>query len=427
MNKTNKKTTISARQMALETLVMVLDQKKSLNNFFHAKKQKVDPIDQALFHNLVYEGLRQYKAISLIRDQLLNEEIPKGQNLLPIILNLGLLQLLTMNLGDHGVINETVNLASRNKIPRYKGLINAILRKAQSKKNNWQDFLIKNQTSNLPKYLVRTYPKHIKQLSQALNQPPLTLRLNPTINRSDWINQNEGAIANPISNQAITLIPARPVTKINDFAQGKVCVQDATAQLAGELLAPKNNEKILDACAAPGGKTIHLLDIAPNCDLTAIEIDKQRIIKINENLKRTNHKAKIKQADLRNIEAWYENELFDAILLDAPCSASGVLRRNPDILFTRKSADFAKFAKIQQELLETSWQLLVNGGRLLYVTCSLIPQENQHVIRQFLAKNSDAYLTKISIHQGIDTGFGTVRLPDEYGDGFFFALLKKTN
>lgn len=418
----------TARQAALDTLYLVIFQQESLSKHFSAQKQQLPAKERALYHTLVYDSLRQHAALSRVRDGLLTAKLEANAQRLSLILNLGILQLLTLNLGDHGVINETVALASHNQIGQCKGLINAVLRRVQSERESLKAKLARAQSENLPKWLSAYYPHDIRQLTDALTHaPPLTLRLSPTLDKAAWIEQTEGVIDNPLAPDAVSLSPARPVEAIAGFAEGNVSVQDATAQWAALLLAPKNGERILDACAAPGGKTGHLLELAPQAQVIALDHDAQRLARVQENLTRLRKTATLIAADAAKRSSWYDDQPFDAILLDAPCSGSGVLRRHPDILFVRRQSDFAQLAQQQSKLLKSLWPCLKAGGRLLYVTCSIIPEENQNVIRKFLATHPDASLSKIDLPKARDSQFGLLHLPDAHGDGFFYALLRKAH
>jgi 16S rRNA (cytosine967-C5)-methyltransferase len=215
-------------------------------------------------------------------------------------------------------------------------------------------------------------------------------------------------------------IPPRPVLDVPGFAEGQVSVQDAGAQSAAFLLGAKAGERVLDACAAPGGKTGHLLENA-DLDLLALDSDPERLQKVRSNLDRLGLAARLLAADAGRLEDWWDGRPFDRILLDAPCSASGVTRRHPDIRWGRREADPGRFAKQQLELLASLWKALANGGTLLYATCSLFEEENGQVVQNFLHRMHDAENVPIE-RRGVVGGY--VR-PDESHDGFFYALLRK--
>ncbi len=216
-----------------------------------------------------------------------------------------------------------------------------------------------------------------------------------------------------------------PVHALPGFDEGWVTVQDASAQGCMRYLQPKNGERILDLCAAPGGKTTHILEVAPQSQVMAVDIDEQRLSRVYDNLKRLGMKAEVKQGDGRFPEQWCGNEQFDRILLDAPCSATGVIRRHPDIKWLRRDRDIAELAQLQAEILNATWAHLKPGGTLVYATCSILPEENGQQIAAFLARTPDAELHAT----GTPASPGQQNLPGvEEGDGFFYAkLIKRRN
>ncbi|HMU67717.1 MAG TPA: methyltransferase domain-containing protein, partial [Cellvibrionaceae bacterium] len=206
----------------------------------------------------------------------------------------------------------------------------------------------------------------------------------------------------------------------------EISVQDEAAQLAAYLVAPKAGERLLDACCAPGGKTCHLLEIAPAADLLAIDIDPTRLQRVTENLDRLGLEAQLKAWDLTDVNGWWDGREFDAILLDAACSATGVVRRHPDIKHLRRASDLAPLAKLQQRLLKALWQTLKPGGRLVYATCSVLPDENSKQVQEFLRLQPDAEHSELAVDWGIPQAFGRQLLPQAGGqDGFYYAVLHK--
>lgn len=416
---------MNARQAALNALQGVICEKQSLNRIFDPAH--VREADRGLYHALVYDTLRNYPALSAVRAQLLTTPLRANAHVPAILLNLGLWQLLRMNLGDHGVIHETVALAERNGCARTKGLINAVLRRVQRERAHWQAELDKHIPDNLPAWLAKQYPAERAELARiAALAPPFTLRLHPTLARDSWLANRADACANSLAPQAVTLQKTLSVHTLEGFGEGLVTVQDAAAQQAALLLAPQNHERLLDACAAPGGKSGHLLELAPQADLWALDHDVARVPRIHDTLQRLQQRATVKAVDAARLSDWYDGQPFDAVLLDAPCSGSGVLRRHPDIAFLREARDLERLPHAQRHLLKTLWQVVKPGGRLLYTTCSILPAENQHTIRAFLATHADARLLPIDPPAARDTGFGHLHLPDAQGDGFFYALLGKS-
>lgn len=265
----------------------------------------------------------------------------------------------------------------------------------------------------------------------------MTLRLNTHhIKRDEYLNllseKEITATAGSYSPNAIYLDKPVPVTSLPLFADGKVSVQDEAAQLAALLLNPQKGDRILDACAAPGGKTIHLLEQESNVDLLALDIEENRLEKVQENLDRAQLKAQLLAANAFLPETWWDQKQFDRILLDAPCSASGVIRRHPDIKLLRNKDDIPNLVKEQEQILNALWPLLKSGGMLLYATCSVLAEENTLQIQHFLQQHTDAELQPITSEWGQQQTAGTQILPGEGSnnggngmDGFFYALIQK--
>lgn len=248
--------------------------------------------------------------------------------------------------------------------------------------------------------------------------PPMTLRVNRRrIEMDDYLSRlaAAGLQAQQIGASAITLAQPSPVAQIPGFADGLVSVQDAGAQLAAPMLGLRAGQRVLDACSAPGGKAAHILECA-DVELVALDRDSDRLARVSDNLARLGLTATVKAADAGELTGWWDGQPFDRVLLDAPCSASGVVRRHPDIKWLRRQSDIAGFARQQHRLLEALWKVLVRGGKLLYVTCSIFEEENQDQVGEFLARHDDVRHT---------AGTPGLLLPDEEHDGFYHALLEK--
>ena len=264
--------------------------------------------------------------------------------------------------------------------------------------------------------------------------PPLTLRVDVArVPRDEYLRQLEqaGLAAQPVPwlPTAVTMVKPVAVERLPLFREGLVSVQDASAQLAARLLAPRDGERVLDACAAPGGKSGALLELAPGLRLTAVDADAQRMQRVAENLQRIGRTAGLVVADLQAEGRWWDGVPFDAILLDAPCSATGVIRRHPEIKWLRRAADIESLAVQQHRLLERCWSMLRPGGRLVYVTCSMLPAENAAVVARFLAGHADARETELQAgaaplrHCG--PGWQILPLGEASGDGFYYACLQR--
>ncbi len=280
------------------------------------------------------------------------------------------------------------------------------------------------------------WPADFERVLDANNaHPPLALRVDLTRTRIDEYlaelsaRDMAGEIVSGVPT-AVTLSKPVAVSELPGFAEGRVSVQDPSAQLAAQWLAPRAGERVLDACAAPGGKTGALLEIATGpVSLTAIDIDAQRLVRVGENLRRLKREAQLLQADLTARPTWWDGAAFDAILLDAPCSGTGVIRRHPDIKLLRRASDIEGFASRQRALLRGCWPLLRRGGRLLYATCSVLPAENAAVVRAFLAETDGASVASLpepfAVLRLHACSPGWQSLPGAAGDGFYYACLHK--
>ena len=231
------------------------------------------------------------------------------------------------------------------------------------------------------------------------------------------------------SAEGILLTEPRDVSLLPEFANGYVSVQDEAAQLAAPLLMLEPGQTVLDACCAPGGKTCHILESQPDlARVVAVDLEPRRLARVEENLQRLGLGAEIIAADAGDLQHWWDSQPFDRILIDAPCSASGVIRRHPDIKILRKPADIAKLAAIQLQLVNQLWHALSEGGILLYATCSVLPDENDQVIGQFLATNANASVLNIDADWGIKTDYGRQLFPEINGnDGFYYSRLQKSS
>jgi 16S rRNA (cytosine967-C5)-methyltransferase len=280
----------------------------------------------------------------------------------------------------------------------------------------------------LLKRLQKAWPQQWEAIVEANNQrPPMWLRVNRNHHsRDEWLKLLEeagmSAHTHPDYPDAVRLATPAPVHALPGFEEGWVTVQDASAQGCMTWLTPQNGERILDLCAAPGGKTTHILEVAPLASVMAVDIDEQRLSRVYDNLKRLGMKAEVKQGDGRTPAQWCGDTQFDRILLDAPCSATGVIRRHPDIKWLRRDRDIKELAQLQSEILDAIWPHLKTGGTLVYATCSVLPEENSQQISAFLKRTPNARLQLT----GTPEQPGKQNLPGaEEGDGFFYAKLIK--
>ena len=394
--------------------------------------------DNSLFRALVLGSCRYFIRLESIAKQLLLKPFkPKDQDLLCLIV-IGLYQLEYSRVPDHAAISETVSVCEQLKKPWATKLVNGVLRNFVRQ----QPELLRQADANwdsrfaLPDWLISLlkpyYKGQMESLMEAINQQaPMTLRVNrQKIGRDQYLEllleQGLPASTHPIATSALVLESPVGVEQLPHFDDGYVSVQDAAAQLAASILAPPPHSIVLDACSAPGGKTCHLLELCDSITLTACDVDHERCQRISENLLRLDLSAKLDCQDLTNSN--YHNNYFESILLDAPCSATGVIRRHPDIKLLRQASDIEQLVQLQQQILEHLWCKLKPGGRLLYATCSILPQENEQQIVQFLKRHQDAKLVSLSeqIQNLSQTKTGCQLIPGQLSmDGFYYALLEK--
>lgn len=396
--------------------------------------------ERALIQELSYGAVRwHYQLVPLIAERLDRPLKPKDDDL-AALLAVGLYQLLYMRLGAHAAVNETVAAAALLDKPWAKGMLNAVLRRAQREREAIDARLAGDETLALahPRWLLErleaAWPQDWRAIAQANNaRPPLTLRVNRArITREDYLARlaAAGVAARALAglDDAVELESPLPVEKLPGFADGLVSVQDGAAQLAAALLDVAPGQRVLDACAAPGGKAAHVLELEPRAALTAIDSDATRLERVHDTLARLGLAARVVCGDAAAPGGWWDRQPFDRILLDAPCSGSGVIRRHPDIRLHRTPDDLRRLAAAQARLLDALWPLLAPGGKLLYVTCSVLPEENRLQIAQFCARTPAARALApphpaLARYARAD-GPGFQVLPGPHNlDGFYFAAL----
>ena len=434
------KPVISPRLIALQIIEEVLEKNISLkiainNNEILKKIGK----DKALIQEMLYGTLRWYIQLEYILNQLIEKRIKKKDRLLKYLIIIGLYQLMYMRIPSHAVVSETVETCVKINMGWAKGLINAILRRYLRETKNLNSKISKNELIELahPEWLIEKikgdWPNDWNNILIANNErPPMFLRVNQLQNNREeyLIKLKKVGITGKKTNYSsdgILLEEPTSIEKLPGFAQGDISIQDLAAQLAVELLDLKPNHNVLDACAAPGGKSAHILESEPKIKtLTAIEKDKIRAEKLHGTLDRLKLHANIKVENIVNIAAWWNGKKFDRILFDAPCSATGVIRRHPDIKLLRTMDEITAINKLQMKLLATLWSTLKNNGLLVYATCSVLNQENSNLIKKFIKKHSECNLKPIIAKWGFDTGYGRQILSGQDNmDGFFYACLKK--
>ena len=430
----------NVRVVAAEAIGQVL-RGRSLSTVLPKYSQKVADNDQSLLKELCFGTLRWYPQLQAIVNHLMSKPIKDKEREIQALLACGIYQLMYMRVADHAAINETVAATVKLKRLWAKGLVNAVLRNFQRQQQQITEQLANAaefETAH-PQWLInriqKAWPEQAREILTANNlQAPMCLRVNANhCSRDDYLKllaeKEIPASKTEYSSVGIWLNSPRDVTELPGFEDGWVSVQDESAQLAASLLEVQPDHVVLDACCAPGGKTCHILESEPKlAALTAIDLEASRLERCKDNLQRLNLQANLIAADVGAIEEWWDNNPFDRILLDAPCSASGVIRRHPDIKLLRKDTDIDNLSKIQTELLEKVWKTLRKGSMLIYATCSVLPQENDQVVAQFLATNNDASVVKIEADWGKATDFGRQIFPSaKGGDGFYYSRLQKNS
>ncbi len=378
--------------------------------------------------------LRQITALEWLSARLLNKPLAKKHADLDVALLLGLYQIKHMRTPDHASVQETVNLARTLKKAWATGLLNATLRRYLRERDRHDAALEEADAVHAhPSWLLEQFrsdwPEHAADIAAANAEPgPLTVRVNPSHNTRDGYLASLRADGIAAARCADAEMGARiedatPAAALPGFADGHCTVQDEASQLAVPLLGNIAGERILDLCAAPGGKTTHLLERGAH--VLAVDKDQARVDTLNENLARLRLSCDVRCADAAELETADVGQ-FDALLLDAPCTATGIIRRHPDIKLLRQPGDVAKLAAQQSRLLDSVWDLLKPGGRLLYTTCSILKAENERVIEAMQSRTANAEVAPVDAEWGIARQWGRQRLPQlGGGDGFFYAMLIK--
>ena len=430
---------MNPRLAAARALAAVLAGKASLASSLPTQLERVSDRDKGLVQELAFGTARWQPRLSALALALLSKPFRKADQDVEALLLVGLYQLLYTRIPAHAAIAETVGCATALKKPWAKGLLNAVLRRAQREAETLLPTLEKDPVvlTAHPRWLQKSlktfWPDDWLAICEANNShPPFTLRVNQRVTSRDaylaeLLDCGIAGQATPFSKDGITLATACDVTALPGFADGAVSVQDEAAQLAADLLMLEPEQRVLDACCAPGGKTCHILESQAQLrEVVAIDLEPQRLDRVKANLERLKLKASIVAGDARAVDQWWDGQVFQRILLDAPCSATGVIRRHPDIKLTRNADDIVALAQLQGELLDALWPTLAENGILLYATCSTLPTENTEVIAAFLQRTSDAQELPFQAAFGKAQPHGQQLLAQVGGhDGFYYARLIK--
>ncbi|HDZ58323.1 MAG TPA: 16S rRNA (cytosine(967)-C(5))-methyltransferase RsmB [Pseudomonas xinjiangensis] len=429
---------MSPRLAAANALAVVMAGKASLGSSLPAQMKQVADRDQGLTQELAFGTARWYYRLDALAARLLDRPLKAADRDLHALLLVGLYQLLYTRIPAHAAIDETVAAARTLKKPWAKGMLNAVLRRAQREAEGVLEEMQRDPVVRVahPRWLQKQFkldwPDHWEAICQANNtHPPMTLRVNSRhVPRDVYLERLSAAgftaTACPFSPVGVRLEQACDVRALPGFAEGHVSVQDEAAQLAAPLLDLQPGQRVLDACCAPGGKTCQILENTEPKELVALDLEPARLERVRENLQRLGLHATLKAADARDLDNWWDGEPFQRILLDAPCSATGVIRRHPDIKLARQPNDIAELAALQGALLDRLWQTLDVGGILVYATCSVLPEENTRVVEAFLQRQPSARSLSILADYGLPQVCGRQLLPQSNGhDGFYLAKLVK--
>ena len=432
---------MNPRLVALRILVQVIGDGKSLNQCATQINEQINDVkDRALAREIVFGVLRYYFQLSFILNHLLDKQLKAKDIDISCLLMMGIYQLRFMRIPDHAAVNESVKLTQKLKKKWAKGFANGVLRSCLRESDELSELIEAQEEAKYahPKWLLgkmqKDWPENWQDIANQNNlHAPMVLRINQQKSTVDEYVQQLATINISASSMedvknGVVLDQACDVNLLPGFNQGVASVQDGAAQQAAGLLELTEDCYVLDACAAPGGKTAHILETAPETEVLALELSAKRLQLISDTLARLQLKAEVKCADASAVDEWWDGRQFDRILLDAPCSATGVIRRNPDIKLHRTFDDINAVVETQKKLLDKLWPLLKPGGILLYATCSIIKNENEKQIQHFIDIHDDAIEKELNVSWGRKCKVGVQLLPgDHQMDGFYYAKMLKSH
>lgn len=422
------------RKKAIEILIEILHNKKPLDNAFEIsiKKSshfsKLTSEDKSFCRLLVSTTLRNLTSIDSLLKKFLSKPLDKTPLKVLMILRINIAQSFFLKTPDHAVVNTSVELCGK----KWKGLINGVSREILRNKTKANKYL--DDSNKVPNWLLNRWKKDWKKnytniiSGHLVLNPPIDIHVKN--NTDQWAKKLSGE---KIGNNSIRLYRSGLISKLDGYEEGEWWVQDYSSQIPVALLNIKNKDEVLDLCAAPGGKTAQLISLGAK--VTSVDDNKKRILRLEQNLKRLNYNASIKNEDIKNFSS---DKSWSKIILDAPCSSTGTLRKNPEIMYQKKEEDIFSLAKLQSDLLDASWRLLKKDGILVYCTCSLEKEEGEYQIENFIKRKKNSILDKINT-QEIDKKLKVSNknkwlrifpnsLDFEGGnDGFFIARIKKVS
>ncbi len=427
-----------SRQLAALILREVLAG-RSLSDVAQAYLDRLpNPRDRALAQELSYGVMRWYPQLAWILRQLMNRPLKARDRDVQALLLIGLYQMRYLRVAEHAAVNETVAAAKGLGKRWAVGLINGVLREYQRRGEALLEGMAEDAEAALamPAWLLerirQCWPDHWRVHAAAMSErPPMSLRVNrQLIGRDDYMQNlsQQGILSSIITStrSGLTLEQARDVSRLPGFMEGMVSVQDGGAQLAAELLDIQSGQRVLDACAAPGGKTGHILELADELRVTAVDVDQTRLDRVDDNLRRLGLSAELVLGDASRPQGEWAQRQYDRILLDVPCSACGVIRRHPDIKYLRRADDISTLVALQRRILDAIWPMLRPGGKLLYATCSWLPEENEDQLVAFLAREVCARELPLMETCGESRQVGRQIAPGMGNmDGFYYALVEK--
>jgi 16S rRNA (cytosine967-C5)-methyltransferase len=422
------------RSIAAQVMLSV-EQGQALSQCLPPALNRLPESDRPALQALCFGTCRWFFQLDGELQGRLKKALKPGDRVVHHLMLVALFQLRHSQQATYAVLNETVEACRAMDKPHLTGLVNAVLRAAEREGEPAfaDDYIRFSHPNWMVEKLRHNWPDDWQAIVETNNtQAPMTLRVNALrFSRDAYLDLlSEAGIqakATLFAPHGIQLAAPVPVNRLPYFADGAVSVQDEAAQLCTTLMDLAPGQRVLDACAAPGGKTCAILEACEGLrEVVAIDESAERLPRIEENLARLDLNATVQQADAANIDQWWDGQVFDRILLDVPCSATGVIRRHPDIKLLRRESDIVPLANIQIGLLNALWSTLKPGGRLVYATCSVFPQENNRIIGRFLKQTSDAVLLEPDVQWGRGTGAGRQMLPVPQGhDGFFYAVIEK--